>query len=367
MERNQNIARNRDIFKALHLDEAASALFSMPDTASQMLHTKPTVKAKIPINRPKPRCVIRSHGAVADKGDEEDANMVDSEDGAEDTVNVVGTALRPPSPSCRDASADALPPLESPTSTQPPPLASLGTSASPSHLNTLTGRASTPTVSSNFANPTATATHTTTGNAGPSPSNLGASATTRSSHPTANAGNTLVPSSAILATWLGNPLKKINEPSLGSRYLNLLRLLCKLEATHKFINKTRGFGKVKCERPAQLAFWVRDRRGRSAPPFVHDVPAFEKCFWAWWSCLQPEWRIVPLRQEGSGNWAALSAPGANGMLGVVACLCWWGKAVFGLKDDRKLVVGGNESQWLDAVADVTWVFEELIHHLEYTT
>jgi hypothetical protein len=65
------------------------------------------------------------------------------------------------------------------------------------------------------------------------------------------------------------------------------------------------------------------------------------------------------------DWEPLYAPGANGMLGPVACLYWWGHAVLD-KDGGCVKVNGDIKEWTDAVEDVTWVLVGLIKHAKAT-
>ena len=63
----------------------------------------------------------------------------------------------------------------------------------------------------------------------------------------------------------------------------------------------------------------------------------------------------------------LIAPGANGILGPVATLYWWGKAVFGHETEGTVTVNGSVEEWREAVLDVTWMVEGLLAHVEAQT
>jgi hypothetical protein len=77
------------------------------------------------------------------------------------------------------------------------------------------------------------------------------------SHNSDNTGpDEFSPSVIIEGTWLQKPIVEITKVNLGPSYNKLLSLLCKLEAAHKWSNKTRGFPKVNIEPPAQLTHWV---------------------------------------------------------------------------------------------------------------
>jgi hypothetical protein len=96
--------------------------------------------------------------------------------------------------------------------------------------------------------------------------------------------------SASIGKWLQKPLEEITKCNLNNAYTNTVSLLCDLERAYTFINKTRGFPKVKTECPAQLSHWICDGCGRGSPPIILDVPKFAKVWRDWWSALQPTWR-----------------------------------------------------------------------------
>jgi hypothetical protein len=167
-----------------------------------------------------------------------------------------------------------------------------------------------------------------------------------------------------IGKWLQKPLGEISKCDLGEAYANMVARLCDLERLYNFVNKTRGFPKVCKKRPAELDHWVHDGRGRGAPPVVSNVSQFATTWNDWWSELQPVWRRGKdglLREEYGDNWELLYAPGANGMLGPVACLYWWGVAVLS-EDESSVEANGPVAVWTEAVKDVTWVLEGLIRH-----
>ncbi|KIJ14163.1 hypothetical protein PAXINDRAFT_79801 [Paxillus involutus ATCC 200175] len=66
-------------------------------------------------------------------------------------------------------------------------------------------------------------------------------------------------------------------------------------------------------------------------PPIRDLNKFCAEFWAWWSTLQPKWRVLPLQpgtlhtiHEVAGDWTTLDKPGLNGFLSILAALKWWG-------------------------------------------
>jgi hypothetical protein len=59
--------------------------------------------------------------------------------------------------------------------------------------------------------------------------------------------------SASIGKWLQKPLEEITKCDLNDAYTNMVSLRCNLECAYTFVNKTRGFPKVKTEHPAQLS------------------------------------------------------------------------------------------------------------------
>ncbi|KAJ7150424.1 hypothetical protein C8R46DRAFT_838881, partial [Mycena filopes] len=96
-------------------------------------------------------------------------------------------------------------------------------------------------------------------------------------------------------------------------------------------------------RPVQVHTWIKG--ARKGKPRIVDSAKFGREWKGWWRGLNPEWRFQgsELVKEGKGPWDAMRKPGANGFLGVLAALKWWGEE------------GGVTADWSAAVADVSWV------------
>ncbi|KAJ7595930.1 hypothetical protein C8J56DRAFT_741546, partial [Mycena floridula] len=103
-----------------------------------------------------------------------------------------------------------------------------------------------------------------------------------------------------------------------------------------------------------VSWWVSKKRVLKLPPNLPKTNEFANIWWAWWSSLNPEWRTRSnnghMMSEGSGSWEMLLVPGPNGMLNVLACLCWWHLSGKDMSTD---------SDWLSAIKDVTWALDGL--------
>ncbi|KAJ6487674.1 hypothetical protein C8R45DRAFT_792310, partial [Mycena sanguinolenta] len=103
-------------------------------------------------------------------------------------------------------------------------------------------------------------------------------------------------------------------------------------------------------RPSQLDAWVKSGRGskgmgKGVGPPIPSVTVFEVGWWDWWAEIQPSRRAHD--ESTPENWAWMRHPGPNGVLGFVAMLYWWGKA---LADGCE-----QDELWAEAVSDVGWM------------
>ncbi|KAJ7883493.1 hypothetical protein B0H14DRAFT_2339592, partial [Mycena olivaceomarginata] len=121
-------------------------------------------------------------------------------------------------------------------------------------------------------------------------------------------------------------------------------------------------------RPQQVGGWLA--RGRKwTMPLCLDVLGTREGddwvgrWWRWWRNLQPEERLVvegELSHPEDTDWSKLSGMyGKNGLLHVMATLCWWGVVVDRQKS-RGGMEPGAEEDWAKAVGDMTWVLDQLL-------
>lgn len=61
---------------------------------------------------------------------------------------------------------------------------------------------------------------------------------------------------------------------------------------------------------------------------------------------------IPALQQIDDDWKELNKPGSKGFLSVIAMLNWWG-AQIGLEEQQP-------DLWHAAVADISWVMEQII-------
>lgn len=106
-------------------------------------------------------------------------------------------------------------------------------------------------------------------------------------------------------------------------------------------------------RPEEFIWWFRYARPNVTPE-IESVGDFEDNWVQWWSSIQPEWRRgtgdLPFVQEdatGQQDWGKLPTGGKDGLFLVVISLGWW------------IHVRGLSSKVNDAIADVTWVIDNL--------
>ena len=146
---------------------------------------------------------------------------------------------------------------------------------------------------------------------------------------------------------------QINEPHLGDRWAELIRLWVEFEEKEGF-KERKKLGTN--SRPAFVAEWIRYARSPTWRPSITDVPALETSFQAWWKGLQPGWQMsedrLTVLDKMDGDWDQLRRPGLNGLLSIIACLFYWGCKAQGNKKHR---VG-----WASAVEDCMLVLGQLI-------
>jgi hypothetical protein len=144
-----------------------------------------------------------------------------------------------------------------------------------------------------------------------------------------------------------------NEPPLGNRWAELLRLWSAFEEKENFKEqqKLSPDGRPQC-----VSEWIRRGRSTTWRPVISSIPALEKSFEAWWTNLQPDWRK---NDDGSiaftnidGDWEILRKPGLNGILSAITCLFYWGCKVQGNQTRR--------ARWATSVEDCILVLGNLV-------
>ncbi|KDR75456.1 hypothetical protein GALMADRAFT_140956 [Galerina marginata CBS 339.88] len=80
--------------------------------------------------------------------------------------------------------------------------------------------------------------------------------------------------------------------------------------------------------PGDVKQWIQRARSPTWRPIIQDLAKFEREFGAWWTALQPEWRVEAEEghavEDGEGDWEVLRKQGLNGLLSLLAALFFWG-------------------------------------------
>lgn len=106
---------------------------------------------------------------------------------------------------------------------------------------------------------------------------------------------------------------------------------------------------------------------------VGKLDAFEACFSAWWQSLQPKFCTTaesPTKQliqtvPAIGleePWEKIRVFGSNGLVSVLAALCFWGIPIVNMAQDSYRTKQLRKAQllrWLLAVEDVDFVLSAL--------
>ncbi len=97
-------------------------------------------------------------------------------------------------------------------------------------------------------------------------------------------------------------------------------------------------------------------------PAIKDEESYARAWWAWWSQLQPEWRVrgadgrpVPGGSVVDDWGKSLCRPGKNGVLMVLLALVWW----------KEITTAATTVDWDVAVQDVAWVLSQMARSSRY--
>ncbi|KAJ6528204.1 hypothetical protein B0H19DRAFT_1274998 [Mycena capillaripes] len=122
-------------------------------------------------------------------------------------------------------------------------------------------------------------------------------------------------------------------------------------------------------RPRQVAGWLSRMRKWHLPPSLGEKLGTQQEdgwvaeWWGWWKSMQPEQRVLDsneLSRPEEADWGKVaSLHGNNGLLLVMATLCWWGERVHGRRTGGK-IDEPSRMEWAAAVRDVSWVLEQIL-------
>ncbi|PPQ85331.1 hypothetical protein CVT24_004717, partial [Panaeolus cyanescens] len=155
--------------------------------------------------------------------------------------------------------------------------------------------------------------------------------------------------------WFRSALKMLTEgstglgddgqSSLGKDWVALLGSWSQFQRKAGF--EKASYGRLSTQhRPVVMKEWINRARVAIFRPDIPSLPDYEKDFMAWWTVLQPLWRVVDGKidvRKIRGNWTALKQSGPNGWLNIIAALFFWGISAHGTK---------HMKGWKSAVADV---------------
>ena len=162
-------------------------------------------------------------------------------------------------------------------------------------------------------------------------------------------------------TWFSKAFAFLAGRDLGPAWTQAFRQYIELERRNGFSIGGPQAGFKKQGRPDEVDWWVGRARMRS--PEIKNVSSFEAKWWTWWKLLQPGWRGVtdvegPLgpahrnQATGEDGWSVMDKHGQNAFLTVLATLVWWESGLSGN--------GQDDSSWLSAVEDVSWVMSQVM-------
>ncbi|KAJ6465535.1 hypothetical protein C8R47DRAFT_991445 [Mycena vitilis] len=178
----------------------------------------------------------------------------------------------------------------------------------------------------------------------------------------------LVPCPEDAAPWFVKARKEMVSSDLGCHFHALIAAWTRIEYASCFQNGPTNLSYK--GRPKQVGAWVANGRvvngrKRKADVDVPDAGAYALEWQSWWDSLQPKWRkrakdgrwSMEGRYDGQ-DWGPLYHWGVNGILNVVASLCFWGRCVAANQIESDL------RAWEVAVDDVTWMVEGMAVYYE---
>lgn len=106
----------------------------------------------------------------------------------------------------------------------------------------------------------------------------------------------------------------------------------------------------------------RGRDFKLEPP-IDDIKEYAEQMRAWWSSLQPKWRIESAKESwplgrvapASENWDGVVRGGANGLMVFIVALAWWFRALEDETSARELA---------SMIEDVRWVLDKINSAME---
>lgn len=143
----------------------------------------------------------------------------------------------------------------------------------------------------------------------------------------------------------------LNDDTLGTGWASLVVAWIAFEVKRE----CKPSGLLPCDgRPTAVGEWISRGRSPTWRPKIADSKRYGDAHEAWWTSLQPDWRVLDdgvLGAVDAGDWECLMMSGSNGLLSVVASLFFWVTAV--------KAAGKKSQRWDNLVADTTSVLQHL--------
>ena len=104
-------------------------------------------------------------------------------------------------------------------------------------------------------------------------------------------------------------------------------------------------------RPDLVTPWIKRHANKKHEPVDVEQNDFGPQFCAWWTAIQPTWRILPGGQYSrvvpdNETWASLRKGGSAGLFVVVVALSWWVRAAGDMVDQLDLCSIIGDLQWV---------------------
>ncbi|KAI0044426.1 hypothetical protein FA95DRAFT_1468255, partial [Auriscalpium vulgare] len=141
------------------------------------------------------------------------------------------------------------------------------------------------------------------------------------------------PSASVEAKWLVEARAfitgAINEPEWISCVTNWLALEQEVGD-----DKSHWLNVDMRVRPKEVHEWFKSGRKLEKPPHISNVKTFAIRWRAWWTSMQPTWRLPDERdgwpllraEHPDESWSGIRKAGKNGFVVILITLMWWTSA-----------------------------------------
>ena len=166
--------------------------------------------------------------------------------------------------------------------------------------------------------------------------------------------------SPAMITYLRGVLTSSSWQDLLSEYLDFEREgpitgVCFSLSVFSMYNSQQPQKLSTSSQPDSVTPWIKRHIQKKHEPIEVEENDYGPQFCAWWTAIQPTWRILPGGQYSrevpdNETWASLRKGGSAGLFVVVVALSWWVRAAGDVVDQSRL---------RSVIGDLHWVVQQV--------